>query len=309
MGIPMRVLIYCTLFLIFQKGLFGTPAASDEQFKQQPSPEIHTSADDLVSAIEPERMLAHIAQLADEYGIRTAGTIGERQAANYVAAKLEGYGYTANISESIILDNGMTSQNIYSDLPGENPEIILFGAHIDSKPPSPGANDNASGVAVVLELARVFKNTVPPYSIRFAFFGAEEIIDSHVEHHHYGSRDMAVDPDLIRQMYAATSIDMVGVGTELWVDNMDESDDFWRQLIFDTAREMDLPVYTGERRAWSDHEAFEYAGVPSAWIHWRDDPEYHRATDTSDRINPDLLVSNVELMIRAIKSMEPMRSF
>ncbi|MCX6646187.1 MAG: M28 family metallopeptidase [bacterium] len=309
MGIPIRALIYCTIFLLLHPWPSGILEAPGEQNKQPSHLEICTSADDLISSIEPDRMLAHIAQLADEYGIRTAGTAGERLAANYVAAMLEGYGYSAITTEPITLDNGLASRNIYADLPGENPEIILIGAHLDSKPPSPGANDNASGVAVLLELARVFKDAVPPYTIRFAFFGAEEMIDSHVEHHHYGSRNMAGDSGLIRQMYAAASIDMVGVGTELWIDNMGESDDFWRQLIFDTAGEMDLPVHTGEHRAWSDHEAFEYSGVPSAWIHWRDDPEYHRETDTSDRINPDLLVSTVELMIRAIDAIQPMRNF
>ena len=258
----------------------------------------------LVSSIEPDRMLAHITQLADEYGVRRAGTVGERLAANYVAARLERHGYSAYESEPITLDNHLVTRNVWGELPGENPGIILIGAHMDSKPPSPGANDNGSGVAVVLELARVLKDTTPPYTVRFAFFGAEEIIDSNIEHHHYGSRYMADDPVLIRRLRAATSIDMVGVGTELWIDNMGEANDIWRRHLYDVAQEIPLPVRTGERRAWSDHEAFEYAGVPSAWIHWRYDTEYHKETDTSERIDPELLVDTVELMVRGIMTVD-----
>ena len=302
----MRKFPVCIVMLLLQFSVVGAIAPKQIVWKQADDSAHENPVDRLISTIEPDRMLAHITELADEYGVRTAGTVGERLAANYVAARLEQYGYSTYMSEPITLDNQLVTHNIWADLPGENPRIILIGAHLDSKPPAPGANDNASGVAVILEIARVLKDTVPPYTIRFAFFGAEEIIDSNIEHHHYGSRHMADDPELIRRLHTATSIDMVGVGTELWIDNMGESEDFWRRLIFDTADDMGLPVHTGERRAWSDHEAFEYAGVPSAWIHWRYDTEYHRVTDTSDRIDPALLTETAELMIRSIMDMKPM---
>lgn len=254
----------------------------------------------LIDLINPDRMLVHISKLADEYGVRTAGTVNERLAENYIAASLERYGYLAHSSDNIILNNSLISHNIWVDLPGKIPEIIIIGAHIDSKPPSPGANDNASGVAVVLELAKILQNATPRFTIRFVFFGAEEIIDSNIDHHHYGSRFMATDQDLIGQLHAMASIDMVGFGSELWIDNMGEADDFWRGKIFNIGDSMGLPMHTGERRAWSDHEAFEYAGVPSAWVHWRYDPEYHSERDTPDRIDPELLASTTEMMLRAI---------
>jgi hypothetical protein len=260
--------------------------------------------EELISSIDTSRMLDHISTLSDEYGVRTAGTVNERLAANYIAAQLERYSYTAYTSEPILLGNQLYSQNVWAELPGDNPDIIIVGAHMDSKPPSPGANDDGSGVAVVLELASLFRNTTPPYTLWFVFFGAEEIIDSNIQHHHYGSRFMAGDSELIGNLYAAASIDMVGVGTELWIDNMGEADDFWRRMIFEAANNMDLPVRAGEHRAWSDHEAFEYAGVPSAWIHWRYDNEYHKETDTSDRIDPELLAGTTELMIRVLMTVE-----
>jgi hypothetical protein len=279
----------------------GLNAQDDFQSSSSnPSGDKPAILDRLIELINPDRMLEHIFKLADEYGVRTAGTVNERLAENYIAASLERYGYLAHSSDNIVLDNSLISHSIWAELQGKFPEIIIIGAHMDSKPPSPGANDNASGVAVVLELANILHNATPRFTIRFVFFGAEEIIDSNVDHHHYGSRFMATDQDLIGRIHAMASIDMVGFGSELWTDNMGEADDFWRGNIFNIGDSMGLPMHTGERRAWSDHEAFEYAGVPSAWVHWRYDPEYHTEGDTPDRIEPELLVSTTEMMLRAI---------
>jgi hypothetical protein len=54
-------------------------------------------------------------------------------------------------------------------------KYIEVGAHIDSHPGTPGASDNASGVAAVLEIARVLRDYMPNYSIRYAFFVGEEV--------------------------------------------------------------------------------------------------------------------------------------
>ncbi len=261
------------------------------------------SIDELISSVDTENMLDHIDELASEIGIRAAGTENERLAGDYVAYELESYGYLVQ-SSSFILHNGRMSSNLWAELPGESDEAILIGAHYDSKHPAPGANDNGSGIAVMLETARVLADVVPPRTIVFAAFGSEEIIDSNRDHHHYGSRHMATDQSIVDRLYCMNSLDMVGVGTELWIDNTGDADDGWRAYLFDCASEMGLPVHTGERRGWSDHEAFEAVGVPAAWVHWRYDSEYHKATDVPGRIRPGLLQKTAELMIRAILGLE-----
>lgn len=112
-----------------------------------------------------------------------AGTIGERntnrypqlqQSAAYINDRLRRMGYS--IREESYLANNRQVMNIEAELKGarQPDEIVVIGAHYDSPPESPGANDNASGVAAMLELARHFKDTKPGRTIRFVAFVNEE---------------------------------------------------------------------------------------------------------------------------------------
>ena len=69
---------------------------------------------------------------------------------------------------------GQACHNIEAEIPGARPEILLIGAHYDSVFGSPGANDNGTGVAAVLALARRFAGTKPKHTLRFVAFVNEE---------------------------------------------------------------------------------------------------------------------------------------
>jgi Zn-dependent M28 family amino/carboxypeptidase len=69
---------------------------------------------------------------------------------------------------------GESCHNIEAEIPGNRPEIIVIGAHYDSVFGSPGANDNGTGVAATLALARRFANTKPEHTLRFVAFVNEE---------------------------------------------------------------------------------------------------------------------------------------
>lgn len=112
-----------------------------------------------------------------------AETIGERnrncypqlqQSAEYIGVRLRRMGYV--IREESYLVDGKNVSNIEAELKGNRQpeEIVLIGAHYDSPPGSPGANDNASGVAAMLELANKFKDTKPGRTLRFVAFVNEE---------------------------------------------------------------------------------------------------------------------------------------
>jgi Iap family predicted aminopeptidase len=70
--------------------------------------------------------------------------------------------------------HGQACHNIDVEIPGTHPEIILIGAHYDSVFGSPGANDNGSGVAATLALARRFAGRKPEHTLRFVAFANEE---------------------------------------------------------------------------------------------------------------------------------------
>ena len=112
-----------------------------------------------------------------------AGRIGERNvwrpeamaaAATYIQERFEDAGYTVNVQP--FASRGLTVNNIEAILPGHGAadEIIVVGAHYDTVTDCPGANDNASGVAALLELARVLAGTTLSRSVRFVAFANEE---------------------------------------------------------------------------------------------------------------------------------------
>ncbi|UCG89094.1 MAG: M20/M25/M40 family metallo-hydrolase [Gemmatimonadota bacterium] len=112
-----------------------------------------------------------------------AGKIGERHvwkmqaldaAARYVEQALEESRYRVG-SQSYDAD-GMAVRNLDAERlgRGRRDEIVLVGAHYDSVCGSPGANDNGTGVAAMLELARLFADRSPDRTVRFAAFVNEE---------------------------------------------------------------------------------------------------------------------------------------
>jgi len=112
-----------------------------------------------------------------------AGTIGERNlwhyqalvaAADYIEQTFVELGYRP--TAETFVSRGQTVRNIVAEKRGSSntEEIVLVGAHYDSVLGSPGANDNGSGVAALLELARLLAKRGSPRTVRFVAFVNEE---------------------------------------------------------------------------------------------------------------------------------------
>lgn len=117
----------------------------------------------------------HVRRLAEEIGERNVfRPEALESAASYLVRSLESLGYSPAIQE--LQSGGRKVKNIEAQLSGQSKrdEILVVGAHYDSVFGSPGANDNGSGVAAVLELARLFRKKSPDRTIRFVFFTNEE---------------------------------------------------------------------------------------------------------------------------------------
>jgi Peptidase family M28 len=129
-----------------------------------------------------------IEQQALEQELRTsvqmlAGRIGERNlfhyqelgaTADYIHATLAGFGYDVRHHRYDVA--GRASENLEVEVRGSQrpEEILLIGAHYDSVQGSPGANDNATGVAAILALARAFSGKQAGRTLRFVAFTNEE---------------------------------------------------------------------------------------------------------------------------------------
>ena len=122
-----------------------------------------------------DNLKRHVSALAGRIGERNVWRSGSMAAAGeYIRKTLEAAGYAVNVQS--FTSRGVRVNNLEAVLPGKAlaEEIIVVGAHYDSVADSPGANDNASGVATMLELARLLAGTALPRSVRFVAFANEE---------------------------------------------------------------------------------------------------------------------------------------
>lgn len=239
-------------------------------------------------SLDPRRVMKHIEALAGAIGVRREGTQEERRGGAYIARKLASYGYRVR-TQAVPLPDGTETRNIYAVRRGTSPLEVVLGAHYDSKRPSPGANDNASGVGIVLELARVLEGRRLTPTIVFAFFGAEEMIGTDGNQHHFGSRLFVEKMSRAEKAKTAAmvSVDMVGAGDEFFVRTMGRGPKTLADTLraFARADDIDL-VYRKDpgETGWSDHEPFEEAGIPAVWLEWLQDPAYHTPGDTPEHI-------------------------
>jgi len=117
----------------------------------------------------------HVEKLAGEIGERNVFNPGKlRAAADYVEGSFASANY--KVTRQTYMVHGESCHNLEAEIPGQarREEIVIVGAHYDSVSGSPGANDNASGVAAVLELARAWAGRESMRTLRFVAFVNEE---------------------------------------------------------------------------------------------------------------------------------------
>lgn len=254
----------------------------------------------VVKRINVDNIYQHVYHLSEVIGSRGAGTEGEQETVEYLQNKFESFGYTdINVYEfTFEMSNGeeITSYNVEAvKEPKKNHDTgqtIIVGSHHDSVPWGQGANDDASGTATLLELARVFANTPTDTTIKFVAFGAEE-------YGLWGSRKYAaaMTPEEVEHTVAQFQMDMVGSkdAGELVMFSADGQ----KNLVTDLgaaagSRVSELVPYSELGR--SDHVPFHNLGIPAAlFIHTPLEPWYHTEDDTIEHISKKKLkdVANI----------------
>jgi len=210
------------------------------------------------------------------------GTLGDPQASQIPAAAINGIlGPELAASSSSVVElelvthrKGSTSQNVIADTDRGARRVLMVGAHLDSVLVGPGINDNATGVAALLEIARVVRKRYPELSVRFAFWGAEELglfgssaYADNVDRTRivgYLNFDVLGSPSRDRAVYKG------GPFAARWLGY------FERQGL--GAKLLDI----GRR---SDHFPFEEIGIPAGGLFAGGYACYHRACDTVENID------------------------
>ncbi len=124
-----------------------------------------------------DRLRRHVDRLAGLIGPRHPGKPQAMEAAlRLIETELADAGYQSHRLPYELAD-GTTVANLVAEIPGTDraDEIVLLGAHYDTIPTTPGADDNASAVAVLIESARLLRPLKPRRTIRFVAFACEEM--------------------------------------------------------------------------------------------------------------------------------------
>jgi Peptidase family M28 len=222
-----------------------------------------------------------------------------RKACNLVAGKLRALGYAT--SSQTISVNGSSSQNVVARRNGTGASAsrraVLVTAHLDSvnhegtaTSPAPGADDDGSGSAGVIEIARALKDHAGLHDLVFVLFGGEE-------QGLFGSKHFvgSLSPAQRKKVRAVVNMDMIGtlntpVPTVL-LEGRRLSQPMLDGLSSAASTYTALAVETSVNAANSDHVTFLDKGIPAVLtIEGADstNDEVHTARDTLDRINFDL---------------------
>lgn len=241
-----------------------------------------------------------LGEASDDYVPVVALTQAEGEAlAAYVqnktvsaSLKVEGAATEERQSHNVIATKKPTNKN------KANNEVIVVGAHHDSVELAPGANDDASGTATTLELARVLKNVPTDTEIRFITFGAEEL--GLIGSQYYV--DNLPESELNR-IIANFNLDMVGSrdAGDLVMNTIDGQPNLVTELAQASSKRLNgvsTPYAEGGR---SDHVPFGEAGIPAAlFIHEPVEPWYHTPEDTIDKISKEKLQDVAEIVGTAV---------
>ena len=197
--------------------------------------------------------------------------------------------------------------------------IVVVGAHLDSVPEGPGINDNGSGSAVVLEAALRLASQLRA-GVRFAFWGAEErgLIGSryHVgtlserarrQISLYVNLDMVASPNFARFVLASTGDNkLASIARRELLADFREHNLTAEERVRDSNRSDDaafsrqgiptVSLYTGASESKSEAQASLFGGAAGRPY----DPCYHRACDTIDNVDRDVLEQNSRALVRAL---------
>jgi hypothetical protein len=255
------------------------------------------SAEEARAAISGKRAKVFAAEIA-AFGPRVAGSSAERLAGDVVVDAFGELGYRVR-KQAVPLPVGGRSRNIIARSPGPLRVIVL--AHLDGVSAGPAANDNGSGVAVMLELARALRGE---RGLLLAAVGAEERIESGSPIHLGSARlARALAPSVRKRVRLAVSLDMVGVGGRLAVRGIEDSANTSATQLLNAIRATGRKAVYERDSGVSDHAEFTRAGVPAAWLQYRFDQAcWHQACDTADRLKTWKLRTAGRVTLRAVRS-------
>lgn len=271
--------------------------------------------------VDQAQIFAHVRALNYE-----RSTVADRARSRaYLRQTLESYGWSPMEQP---FDAGI---NLLAQRPGTAPQAgkIIVGAHYDTVSGSPGADDNASGVAAVLEVARLLGPVATPRRLEIVLFDAEE-------QGLLGSYAFAERPENLQDLQGVVVLEMVGYTCKtpgcqsrpagLPLTPPSEVGDFLAIVgdaehlpllqSFEQTRQPQLPallnlsvplkgVLTPDLLR-SDHSPFWYKDIGAVMVTdtaFFRNPHYHQASDTPETLDQQFLADTTQLVVNAVQQL------
>ena len=290
-----------------------------------------------MSAAQIQTDVEYLANTIGERNMHSSGTM--ESTVDFLRERFESIGYSVEDHQYTLrrgMYAGRSATNLVAEIPGSDVHegIIVIGAHYDTVAGSPGANDNASGIAVLLAAAGKMFGYTPRQTIRFVAFANEEppfFQTSDMGSYAYAERSSQRDENIT----AMIALDGLG-----YYDNSPGSQSYplpglgfaysdRADFIGLVTRVSDLSflrnISTGFEEAgviptesaalpgflpgvnWSDHWSFwkhDYPGMLITDTLLFRDPHYHTPSDTPERLNYDNMALITTALVASIKKMD-----
>ena len=166
-----KMIFYAFIILLILAAILAYPVLKVRWF----APAISPSRPDSGLHGDASRLYEHVHHLSVRIGSRSFYEYGRiEEAKKYLRSTLEGMGYQPELQEYEY--DGRIFSNIIVSIGGirKSGETVIIGAHYDTVQGTPGADDNASAVAILLEICRSLKKDVPSRTLKLIFFVLEE---------------------------------------------------------------------------------------------------------------------------------------
>lgn len=324
----MKILVTSALILV---GSCATLRHSEkiEKLKNSISYNNKSLVENYINTITPEELRGFVEEVSSEkYDGRMTGEEGHNKVCNYIKTYYDSLGikpptthpdYFQKVPKSSLPDDVKDSQNVIAYIEGSvfPNEYIYITAHSDHEgivegEVYPGADDNGSGTAAVLEIAEAFKKATedgngPKRSIVFLHVTGEEI-------GLYGSRYYTNNPVFpIEETVTTLNIDMIGRVDKKHKNNQDYiyvigADRISSELHFvvqeanynfvNLELDYEFNAKNDHNRYYyrSDHYNFATKGIPVVFFFNGEHEDYTKPTDTADKINYPLLTKRTKLI-------------
>jgi hypothetical protein len=255
-----------------------------------------TASAEFISGYRAKTFVREIAEL----GPRPAGSLNEIRVAKKVRAQFAAWGYDVEI-QTFTLPNGDVSRNVVGRTTG--PIRAVMVAHMDGVHHTQAANDNGSGVAGVMEIARVLQGEP---GVLVAALGAEERMVTG-SRYHLGSFRLARSMTAAEKQAVqfAMSLDMIGVGPTLNIRGLEATPNRSARIALASARALGYKATYLRDTGQSDHDDLTRAGVPAAWIEWRWDTCWHQPCDRWPRLDPVKLRRAARVVLAGARTVLP----